>query len=149
MWESNACHQNLVHEVMKKFPFALTEGQKSVFRDIEDSMEGIVPMQRLVQGDVGSGKTAIAILALTKIMKMDIRGAYGADRVLTAQHFKTFQQVFKGMPVKTTYLSGHTKSGGAEGNTGAAKRRQYPYFNRDACLDRRERGVFRIRPCHY
>ena len=32
---------NLVHEVMKKFPFALTEGQKSVFRDIEDSMEGL------------------------------------------------------------------------------------------------------------
>ena len=45
---------------MKKFPFALTEGQKSVFRDIEDSIGGIVPMQRLVQGDVGSGKTAIA-----------------------------------------------------------------------------------------
>ena len=64
---------NLVHEVMKKFPFALTEGQKSVFRDIEDSMEGIVPMQRLVQGDVGSGKTAIAILALTKIVENGIQ----------------------------------------------------------------------------
>ena len=81
---------NLVHEVMKKFPFALTEGQKSVFRDIEDSMEGIVPMQRLVQGDVGSGKTAIAILALTKIVENGYQGALMAPtEVLAAQHFKT------------------------------------------------------------
>lgn len=102
---------NLVHEVMKKFPFALTEGQKSVFRDIEDSMEGIVPMQRLVQGDVGSGKTAIAILALTKIVENGYQGALMAPtEVLAAQHFKTFQQVFKGMPIKTAYLSGHTKA---------------------------------------
>ena len=69
--------------------------------------------------------------------------------VLAAQHFKTFQQVFKGNACKDSYLSGHTKAAERKEILEQLKRRQYPYFNRDACLDRRERGVFRIRPCHY
>ena len=81
---------NLVHEVMKKFPFALTEGQKSVFRDIEDSMEGIVPMQRLVQGDVGSGKTLVALMVMLLAIDNGFQACIMAPtEILATQHYET------------------------------------------------------------
>lgn len=46
----------LVAAAVKNLPFTLTADQQKAFSDIEDDMEGLVPMQRLVQGDVGSGK---------------------------------------------------------------------------------------------
>lgn len=102
---------HLVFEVMKKLPFELTVGQRNAFRDIEDSMESLIPMQRLVQGDVGSGKTAVAVLALAKIVENGYQGALMAPtEVLAAQHFRTFQEIFESLPVKVAYLSGHTKA---------------------------------------
>lgn len=102
---------DLVFEVMKKLPFELTIGQRNAFRDIEDSMESLIPMQRLVQGDVGSGKTAVAVLALAKIVENGYQGALMAPtEVLAAQHFRTFQKIFESLPVKVAYLSGHTKA---------------------------------------
>ena len=85
----------LVRSVIEEFPFTLTKGQKQAFADIEDDMEGKVPMQRLIQGDVGSGKTAVAALALAKIVENGYQGALMAPtEVLASQHFKTFQKIF-------------------------------------------------------
>lgn len=104
---------NLVRAVLARFPFELTEGQKQAFSDIENDMEGMRPMQRLVQGDVGSGKTAVAALALAKIAENGYQGALMAPtEVLAAQHYKTLSKVFAGLPVRVAYLSGEVK--GAE-----------------------------------
>lgn len=101
----------LVRAVLKNFPFELTDGQKLAFRDIEDDMEGLVPMQRLVQGDVGSGKTAVAALALAKIVENGYQGALMVPtEVLAGQHYETFQQFYKGLPICVAYLSGQTKT---------------------------------------
>lgn len=101
----------LVRAVLKNFPFELTDGQKLAFRDIEDNMEGLVPMQRLVQGDVGSGKTAVAALALAKIVENGYQGALMVPtEVLAGQHYETFQQFYKGLPIRVAYLSGQTKT---------------------------------------
>lgn len=101
----------LVRAVLKNFPFELTDGQKLAFRDIEDDMEGLVPMQRLVQGDVGSGKTAVAALALAKIVENGYQGALMVPtEVLAGQHYETFQQFYKGLPIRVAYLSGQTKT---------------------------------------
>ena len=102
----------LVRAVIEKFSFPLTKGQKQAFADIEDDMEGKIPMQRLVQGDVGSGKTAVAALALAKIVENGYQGVLMAPtEVLAAQHFVTFQKIFEGLSVNVGYLSGQTKSG--------------------------------------
>lgn len=100
----------LVRKVKSHFPFKLTEGQEKAFRDIEDDMEGLLPMQRLVQGDVGSGKTAVAALALAKICENGYQGALMAPtEVLAHQHYLTFLTFFKDTGVKVSYLSGQTK----------------------------------------
>ncbi len=102
---------NLVASVRSHFPFTLTEGQAAAFRDIEDDMEGLVPMNRLVQGDVGSGKTAVAALALAKIVENGYQGALMAPtEVLAGQHYETFQNFYKGLPIRVAYLSGNTKT---------------------------------------
>ena len=101
----------LVQAVLHQFPFTLTEGQKKAFADIEDDMEGLVPMQRLVQGDVGSGKTAVAALSLAKIVENGYQGALMAPtEVLAGQHFQTFREFYRGLPIKVAYLSGQTKT---------------------------------------
>ena len=56
----------LVKRVREHFPFRLTEGQQQAFRDIEDDMEGLIPMNRRGQGGVGSGKTSVAARSLAK-----------------------------------------------------------------------------------
>ncbi|WP_297015195.1 ATP-dependent DNA helicase RecG [uncultured Dialister sp.] len=101
----------LVRSVLHQFPFTLTEGQKQAFTDIENDMEGLVPMQRLIQGDVGSGKTAVAALALAKVVENGYQGALMAPtEVLAGQHYRTFQEFYKGLPIHVAYLSGQTKT---------------------------------------
>lgn len=100
----------LVKQVLEQLPFSLTEGQRKAFADISDDMEGLVPMNRLVQGDVGSGKTAVAALALAKMVENGYQGALMAPtEVLAGQHYETFQQFYKGLPIRVAYLSGNTK----------------------------------------
>lgn len=101
----------LVKRVREHFPFRLTEGQQQAFRDIEDDMEGLIPMNRLVQGDVGSGKTAVAALSLAKIVENGYQGALMAPtEVLAGQHYETFQHFYEGLPIRVAYLSGNTKA---------------------------------------
>lgn len=101
----------MVAAVLKNLPFRLTAGQQQAFRDIEDDMEGVVPMNRLVQGDVGSGKTAVAALALAKIAENGYQGALMAPtEVLAGQHYQTLQELYRGLPLRIAYLSGNTKA---------------------------------------
>lgn len=101
----------MVEAVLKNLPFRLTAGQQQAFRDIEDDMEGVVPMNRLVQGDVGSGKTVVAALALAKIAENGYQGALMAPtEVLAGQHYRTLQELYRGLPLRIAYLSGNTKA---------------------------------------
>lgn len=70
-------------------PFRLTKGQKQVWQEIRDDMEGPSCMNRLVQGDVGSGKTVVALLALLMTVANGYQGALMAPtEVLAMQHFE-------------------------------------------------------------
>lgn len=101
----------MVEAVLKNLPFRLTAGQQQAFCDIEDDMEGVVPMNRLVQGDVGSGKTVVAALALAKIAENGYQGALMAPtEVLAGQHYQTLQELYRGLPLRIAYLSGNTKA---------------------------------------
>ena len=74
-------------------------------------MEDIEPMYRLLQGDVGSGKTAIAALTAAKIVENGYQATIMAPtEVLASQHYKTFLNLYKNLSVEIAYLSGNIKN---------------------------------------
>ena len=101
----------LVRDALAALPFTLTKDQRRAFSDIEDDMEGLVPMQRLIQGDVGSGKTAVAALAAAKMTENGYQSALMAPtEVLARQHEETMRAFFKGLPIRTALLTGSVKA---------------------------------------
>lgn len=97
----------LVKAVLQNLPFRLTEDQMSSFRDIQYDMEDRIPMQRLLQGDVGSGKTVVAALALAKTIENGYQGVMMAPtEILALQHYQTMTEIFAPLGVTVELLSG-------------------------------------------
>ncbi|MCH4217452.1 MAG: ATP-dependent DNA helicase RecG [Megasphaera sp.] len=101
----------LLRHFIAQLPFTLTKGQVEAFLDIQNDMESETPMQRLVQGDVGSGKTVVAALALAKIVENGYEGALMAPtEILAIQHYEEFSRLFHGLPVRIALLTGRTSA---------------------------------------
>ncbi len=99
--------QGKFSEFTEGLPFQLTEAQKKVAREIEENMEKPVYMNRLVQGDVGSGKTVIAQMALYKAVKNGYQGVLMAPtEILARQHFDSIKRDFESYGINTVFLSG-------------------------------------------
>ena len=102
---------SLVERITSSLPFQLTGDQKKAFADIASDMEEPKAMQRLVQGDVGSGKTVVAALALAKAVENGFQGAIMAPtEILASQHFESFQELFGDAPIRMALLTGSTKA---------------------------------------
>lgn len=102
---------NLLKQLILQLPFTLTKGQIQAFLDIQNDMESEVPMQRLIQGDVGSGKTVVAAMALAKIVENGYQGALMAPtEILAVQHYEEFNRLFQDMPVHIALLTGRTSA---------------------------------------
>ena len=98
-------------QFVSQLPFTLTKGQVQAFLDIQNDMESAVPMQRLIQGDVGSGKTVVAAMALAKIVENGYQGALMAPtEILAVQHYEEFGRLFHDMPVRIALLTGRTNA---------------------------------------
>ena len=83
-----------VERFLEKLPFSLTNAQKKVWEEIKTDLQGMRLMNRLVQGDVGSGKTIIAILALLMTVTNGYQGAMMAPtEVLAKQHFDSITEM--------------------------------------------------------
>jgi len=107
----HASDGQLVQRVLDKFPFSLTDDQQRVLQDIKRDMEDIVPMRRLVQGDVGSGKTAVAAIALAKTVENGYQGALMAPtEILAQQHYQTISELFRPLGIRTALLSARLSS---------------------------------------
>lgn len=79
----------------EKLPFSLTGAQKNVLKEIAADMEKDTPMSRLVQGDVGSGKTVVAFAAIWAAVQQGMQGALMAPtEVLASQHYETALHYF-------------------------------------------------------
>jgi len=78
---------------LEKLPFSLTKAQRKVWGELKEDLAGSYCMNRLIQGDVGSGKTIVAVLALLMCAANGLQGALMAPtEVLAAQHFETISK---------------------------------------------------------
>lgn len=96
----------LIKAVLAKLPFELTGDQKKVFRAVAKDMESKLPMRRLIQGDVGSGKTVVALLALLKTVENGFQGAFMAPtEILANQHYEKFSALLTDLGIRVGLLS--------------------------------------------
>ena len=98
----------LVKKVTGSLPFTLTNDQQRTWQEICRDMERPVTMRRLVQGDVGSGKTVIAMLALVKAVENGWQGAMMAPtEILASQHYENLSRQLAPFGIRVGFLSGH------------------------------------------
>ena len=96
-------------EFRKALPFELTGAQQNVWREIQQDMASEHAMSRLVQGDVGSGKTIVAVLALLNTALKGYQAAMMAPtEVLARQHYESITSLFEAynIPIKVVLLTG-------------------------------------------
>ena len=93
--------------IRKRFPFALTSAQERAIAEIRGDMSAAMPMNRLLQGDVGSGKTVVALYALLAAVANRFQGALMAPtEILATQHYQTISRYLAGSRVRTALLVG-------------------------------------------
>jgi len=100
-------------KLAKLLPFKLTGAQKRVLKEIGEDLRSPHPMNRLVQGDVGSGKTIVALLALLVAVENGYQGALMAPtEILADQHARSILSILRasGSDVKVTVLTGSLKA---------------------------------------
>ncbi len=95
----------------KLLPFTLTPDQERALKEIDADLARAAPMQRLLQGDVGSGKTVVALYALLRAVEAGQRGALMAPtETLAEQHFLTIEPLCAQLGVRVALLTGSVKS---------------------------------------
>ncbi len=93
-------------DVMNQLPFKLTKAQLRVLEEIDNNMEAENSMNRLLQGDVGSGKTVVAMCAAYKAVKCGYQAAIMAPTaILATQHLENFQNILKELDIKCELLT--------------------------------------------
>lgn len=103
-------HRSKLDEIEDSLPFRLTKAQKRALNEIIDDMKSPKVMNRLVQGDVGSGKTVVAQLALANAVLNGYQGAYMAPtEILAKQHYESFTEFFRDKDIKVEILTGSTR----------------------------------------
>ena len=102
----------LLHSFYEKYlPFELTNAQKKVVREIRVDMGSGRQMNRLLQGDVGSGKTLVALMCMLISADNGFQTCLMAPtEILAQQHFKTISRFLASLPVKIDLLTGSTKT---------------------------------------
>ena len=94
----------------QKLPFELTNAQKKVVKEIRNDMRLDKQMNRLLQGDVGSGKTLVALLCILIALDNGCQAALMAPtEILAAQHFASIKELLGDMPVNMMLLTGSTR----------------------------------------
>lgn len=102
---------DLIKQLTTHLPFQLTSAQQRVITEIFNDMESPFPMNRLLQGDVGAGKTVVAALAMAKAVASGFQAAIMAPtEILAGQHYNALERFFIGYGVTVARLTGGTPS---------------------------------------
>ena len=100
----------LLDRYRRALPFTLTPEQEDAIVQIDSDLRGERPMQRLLQGDVGSGKTVVALYALLRAVERGHQGALMAPtETLAEQHFLTLEPICAGLGVRVSLQTGSVK----------------------------------------
>ncbi|MDG5499804.1 ATP-dependent DNA helicase RecG [Marinobacter sp. BGYM27] len=100
----------LIERFLEALPFSLTPAQQRVLSDVRQDLSQPLPMLRLVQGDVGSGKTVVAAIAALQAIAAGAQVALMAPtEILAEQHFLNFQRWFEPLGIELGWLSGKVK----------------------------------------
>jgi len=98
---------SLTRELLARLPFKLTQAQHRVIAEIRRDLARGEPMQRLLQGDVGSGKTIVAALAALQAIESGYQVAFMAPtEILAEQHYRKLAAWLDGLPLQIAWLSG-------------------------------------------
>jgi ATP-dependent DNA helicase RecG len=101
----------LARQLVDGLPYALTRAQTRVVKEILNDMNAGKPMNRLLQGDVGSGKTVVAVIAMLVAVENGYQAAFLAPtEILAEQHFRTIAALLGPVPVSHRLLVGAQKS---------------------------------------
>lgn len=102
-------NKKLLTPFRKNLGFELTNSQKRVINEIFDDMQASTPMARLLEGDVGSGKTVVALSAMLLAAENGAQSAFiTPTEILASQHYFTFEKFLKGLNIKFDILTGKT-----------------------------------------
>lgn len=97
---------NKVNEFIKSLPYELTTDQNKALQEIFGDMNSTYKMNRLLQGEVGSGKTVVSAISLYAVTTAGYQGAIMVPtEVLASQHYKTFMEFFKNTDIKVRLLT--------------------------------------------
>ena len=100
-----------LREIIKALPFELTPAQKQAWLDISLDMQDVKPMHRILQGDVGSGKTVISALALAKAAENGYQSCIMAPtEILAVQHYETLSEYLAPFGVRVALLTGSMRA---------------------------------------
>ena len=103
----------LQKELLSRLPFTLTADQQAVTAEINADIDGTAPAARLIQGDVGSGKTLVAFLACVKVIEGGGQAALMAPTELLArQHADTAAKLLEPLGIRLAFLTGNLKAAG-------------------------------------
>ncbi len=106
---NNSFKKLLLDSFLEKLPFKLTDSQIKVLEEIKLDLNGINPMSRLLQGDVGSGKTIIAISSLLIMIEKGYQCAFMVPtEVLAEQHYKSIIKLTNSLLISVELLTGNT-----------------------------------------
>ena len=103
--------QVLANKILQELPFNLTNSQYSVLGEINDDLISDKRMFRILQGDVGSGKTIVAFISIANVIENNYQCALMAPtEILSLQHYELAKKIFKNTDIKIAYLSGKTEN---------------------------------------
>ncbi len=99
--------EELTNKLLNNLPFSLTSAQKRVLSEIENDMRSEHPMNRLLQGDVGSGKTIIALMSMLKVVESGYQTAIMAPtEILADQHLRSILRYVRELGLRVVLLKG-------------------------------------------
>ena len=99
------------HIITTQLPFELTISQKKVLSEIDEDLISEKRMFRILQGDVGSGKTIVALISIANVIESGYQCAFmGPTEILSNQHFNLAKKIFKKLNIKVEFLSGKTET---------------------------------------
>ena len=104
-------NEKISTNIINNLPFKLTKGQTTALTEINFDLKSDKRMFRIVQGDVGSGKTIITLLSIANVIESGYQTAYmGPTEILAKQHFQLAKKIFEKEKIVIEFLSGKTNN---------------------------------------